>query len=63
MRKWLVDAREAKRFTQVEVSRKAKISQPTYHCYEQGTRNPRPKTAKRIASILGFKWTKFFDDD
>ena len=29
---------------------------------ENGQRNASPKTAKKIAKILGIDWTKFFDD-
>lgn len=62
MRKWLVDIRKAYGLTQKRMARAAGISQPVYNRIELGTRNPSVKTAKRIAAMFGFEWTKFFED-
>ena len=49
--------------TQADVARMAKISQPSYNAIEQGKSTPKPDTAKRIASALEFKWTRFYEED
>ena len=63
MRLWLFVARKAKGLTQKDVASAAGISGPVYCGIELGKKNPSVKTAKRIAMVLGFKWTKFFDDE
>jgi len=30
---------------------------------ENGNANPSVKVAKKIAAVLGFDWTRFFDDE
>lgn len=62
MRTWLVTLRKEKGFSQKEVATKASISQPTYCDIEHKKLNPGVKTAKRIASVLGFDWTEFYRD-
>lgn len=47
--------------TQAEVAEKAQISQPSLCDIERGHNTPKPDTAKRIASVLDFPWTKFYD--
>jgi DNA-binding XRE family transcriptional regulator len=37
------------------------ISQPSLANIESGKTNPRIITAKRIAAVLDFDWTKFFE--
>lgn len=61
MRTWLVDIRNNKGMTQAEVAEKAQISQPSLCDIERGNNTPKPDTAKRIASVLDFPWTKFYD--
>ena len=61
MRSWLIDARIKKGLTQKEVAEKVEISQPSICDIEQGNKTPRPATAKRIAQVLDFDWTRFFD--
>lgn len=63
MRKWLVEIRKAYGLTQKRMARAAGISQPVYNRIELGRANPSVKTAKRIAAMFGFEWTKFFDDE
>lgn len=62
MRKWLVVIRKEKKMTQENVARETGISRTAYAMYEYGKRNPTVKTAKKTARILGFDWTRFFDD-
>lgn len=59
MREWLVEARGSR--TQAAVAQESGIAQSTYACIEIGTRRPSVDTAKRIAEVLGFSWTKFFE--
>lgn len=38
------------------------ITRQYYNYIERGLRNPSVKTAKRIAKVLGFHWTLFFEE-
>lgn len=61
MREWLKDMRLNQHMTQAEVARQVNISQPSYWAIEQGKRNPSRTNAKKIAAVLGFDWTKFYE--
>lgn len=61
MREWLIHLRKVQGLTQNEVASKAGISRSYYSGIEVGTRNVPVKTAKKIASVLGFEWTIFFE--
>lgn len=63
MRSWLVANREAKGFKQKEVSDAVGISQPSYCNIENGVKHPSVDTAKKIAGVLGFEWTRFFEEE
>ena len=58
---WLIELRKAKGFTQVSLSEAAGISQSGYSKVENG-RTPSVWMAKKIADILGFPWTKFYEE-
>ena len=60
-REWLVAFRKAKNLTQSELSQAIGISQISLSSYEQGIRTPKPFIAKKIAKVLGFDWTKFYE--
>lgn len=62
MKSWLVSIREDKGFSQKYVSEKIGISQPSYCNIENGKNMPAVKTAKAIGALLGFRWTRFFED-
>lgn len=62
MREWLVSARKVKGLSQIDMSKRLHLTQPTYWAYESGKARPKPDTAKRIASILGIDWTRFYDE-
>jgi transcriptional regulator with XRE-family HTH domain len=62
VRNWLIQLRELKKLTQQEVADLAEISRSYYSGIEVGTRNAPVKTAKKIASALGFDWTLFFEE-
>lgn len=62
MRKWLRDIRKAKGLTEGSVAAAAGITQVAYHLIETGKRTPRIETAKLIAAVLGFHWTRFYEE-
>jgi len=61
LRKWLLDLRKGR--TQAEIAKAAGITQQMYSAIERGERRPSVKVAKRLASVLGFNWTRLYDDD
>lgn len=61
MRNWLKSIREKKGLTQEEVAKMVGISRSTYGHIESGERGVTVTNAKKIASILEFKWTLFFE--
>jgi len=60
-REWLMVLRGD--LTQQQVADMAGISRSYYTGIETGLRNASVSAAKAIGKVLGFKWTKFFDDD
>ena len=61
MREWLRTIRKEKQMSQASVARGAGISTQLYSRTELSNIGPSVKTAKRIASVLGFDWTKFYE--
>ena len=61
MRGWLIKAREDKGMTQQQLANALKLTRAGCSSYELGKRTPKPEIAKRIAEILGFDWTKFYE--
>ena len=59
LRDWLVALRAGR--SQSKVAREIGIAQSTYASIETGYRTPSVETAKRIADVLGFQWTQFFE--
>ena len=62
-RDWLIAIRREKKYTQSYVSQQVGIKSPSYCAIERGKTTPSVQNAKAIASILGFDWTQFFDDN
>lgn len=62
MRVWLIEIRKKKGLSQKDICEKVKISQPTYWEYEHGICSPTVPIAKKIGTVLGFDWTRFYDD-
>lgn len=60
MRKWLVEIRGGT--SQHKIADEVGIAQSTYASIELGTRNPSVKVAKRIGEVLGFEWTRLFEE-
>lgn len=61
-RYWLIKYRNKKSLSQSQVANQIKVSQQMYNYIENGKRNPSPKLAKKIADVLNFSWTKFYED-
>ncbi|MFT9848839.1 helix-turn-helix domain-containing protein [Aneurinibacillus sp. REN35] len=61
-RKWLVEIRESKGYTQEQVAAGADIKRAYYTQIENGVRTPSVPVAQKIAGILQFEWTFFFDE-
>ncbi|HIT36870.1 MAG TPA: helix-turn-helix transcriptional regulator [Candidatus Onthousia faecipullorum] len=47
--------------SQSEVARLVNITSPMYNYIESGKRRPKPELAKKIADILNFSWTRFYE--
>ena len=58
---WLREIRGTK--SQQTIADDIGIAQSTYASIEIGRRKPSVEMAKRIASVLGFDWTRFYEDD
>ena len=61
-RQWLADLRAKQGKTQQELANEVGASQSGYANIEAGLRTPSVEIAKRIATVLGFDWTRFFED-
>lgn len=62
MKNWLIAIRKERGLSQVQVSEAVGISQPSYCNIENGERGVAVETAKKIANVLGFEWTRFYED-
>lgn len=61
-RRWLLDIRKSLNLTQEQVASKAGIARTTFASIEKGERNPSVSNAKKIANVLNFNWTIFFEE-
>lgn len=61
MRKWLIEKREKQNLTQEKVAKKSGIQRSYYSMIENGKRSPSPYVAMKIATVLCFDWTIFFN--
>ncbi len=52
--------RTKKGHTQSYIAHLCKISRASYANIESGRRRPSPEVAQRIANVLGFDWTEFY---
>lgn len=59
---WLKKMRKSKKMTQQMVAEKCEISFQLYSHIETGRRVPRILVAKKIAKVLDFDWTRFYED-
>ena len=59
---FLVEARKQKQKSQEEIAKAVGISRAGYSNIENGKRTPSVPVAKKIAAVLGFNWTRFYED-
>lgn len=57
---WLVKLRGSR--SQYKMASEIGIAQSTYASIEVGSRRPSVDTAKRMGTVMGFEWTRFFED-
>lgn len=55
--------RESKEMTQNEFARLIGVDRSAVAKWETGKARPSVETAKRIAAVLEFEWTRFFEED
>ena len=60
-RDWLIEKREKKGMSQSEIARLVNVTSQMYNYIESGKRRPKPELAKKIADILNFSWTRFYE--
>ncbi len=60
---WLKKIRQEKAVTQEFVAHRTGIARTHYTHIENGNRCPSVEVAKRIAAVLDFNWTRFFEDE
>lgn len=63
MRDWLIAIREGNGLSQKAVADAISLAQPSYCTIEKGKTNPSVDTAKKIAAVLGFDWTRFYEEE
>ena len=61
-RDWMKEKRKELGLTQVQLSAKANVSIRSMSHAELGQRDPEVPIAKRLASVLGVHWTKFYEE-
>ena len=59
---WLKEMREGVNASTYKIASLCGISQSFYYSIENGDRRPSVETAKKIADVLGFPWTRFFEE-
>lgn len=63
IRRWLEEIRKNQQMTMQNVASQSEISESYYSMIENGKRSLSVDNAKKIAVVLGFEWTKFFEDE
>ncbi len=61
-RYWLINFRKRKGLSQSKIAKEIGVSQQMYNYIENNKRNPSTNLAKKIADVLNFSWTKFYED-
>ena len=62
MRSWMKKLRYESNLTQEQLARMVGISRTMVTEIENANANPSVKVAKKIAAVLGFDWTRFYDE-
>lgn len=64
VRQWLKELRQrSNNLTQEQLAKMVGISRTMITEIENGKANPSVEVAKKIATVLGFDWVKFFEDE
>lgn len=61
IRNLLLGKRKSLNLTQEAVAEKYGFTRQFYSLVERGARTPTPQNAKKIANVLGFDWTLFYE--
>lgn len=61
-REWFKKAREESNMTQEDIAKKVGVTRQHIGMIENGITNPSTELAKKLGNILGFSWTKFYED-
>lgn len=61
MLNWLTEIRGGR--SQYRMAAEIGIAQSTYASIEVGSRRPSVDMAKKIARVMGFEWTRFFESE
>ena len=59
---WFKQTREDKGFTQEELAAKIGITRQHIGLIENGVVAPSVEVAKKLSAVLGFDWTRFYDE-
>lgn len=59
----LKQEREKKSLTQQQLANLINMDRTLISKIESGVSSPSVETAKKIATVLGFDWTRFFEND
>lgn len=59
---WLKKLRKERGYKQIEIAKICDITQGCYTHIETGKRKPSVELAKKIAKVLNFEWTLFFEN-
>ena len=60
---WLKELRTEKNLTRLKLGEIAGVSEQYVYLIEIGERRPSVAVAKKIAAVLDFDWTRFFEDN
>ena len=63
MRGWLKSMRESAGLSKTALAKEVGAHLSVIGKYEAGIRTPKRKRAKKIAEVLGFDWTRFYEDE
>ena len=62
MREWLINIRKSSDYSPKSLAVKCNVARSYYNQIENGKRNPSVPLAQRIAELLSFDWTLFFEN-
>lgn len=60
-RHWLIELRIRQQLSQDDIAKMCNTTQALISHIELGRRRPKPELAHKIAEILNFEWTRFYE--